>query len=93
MILVAPRAHHLVPAEGQGQFRQIAVVQYGDANGEEVVQQPGEKLIEDLGAPSQQAVHVSTLRNAPTVNRVIGESVPFHHGDGVVTVRQRPRGQ
>src|SRR5262245_46805507 len=92
-ILKLSRAHELMPATTDTEFRQIAVVDGGNSGGHEFVEEPREKLIEDLGAPSQQKMEVPALWNAPAVSRGVGENIAFHYGDGVVEIGQGPRGQ
>jgi hypothetical protein len=59
----------------------------------EVVEQPGEQLVEDLCPLCEQHVGVSTLGYAPTILSRHRERVALDHGDPPVCVGQHPGGE
>jgi hypothetical protein len=59
----------------------------------EVVEQPGEQLVEDLCPLGEQHVGVPTLGDTPPILGVARERVAVHHRDPLVGVGQHPGGE
>lgn len=59
----------------------------------EVVKHAGEEFVDDLCAPGQQCVGVSSLRHAAPMLRGVGEVVAFDDGDPLVGVCQHSGGE
>ena len=79
-------------AERQVKPGQIPVLPNGSTVGYQLIENPGEELIQDLRAALQQNMKMPTLRYPSSDSGVIGQHVSLDHSDGPKEISQHPRG-
>jgi hypothetical protein len=78
---------------GRGEAELREVPDHRCAARDEVVEQSGEELVEDLRPSGEQHMGVSALGYTPSMLGRGGERVAFHDGDPLVRVGQHPGGE
>ena len=71
---------------------QIPVLPNGSTVGHQLIEKPGEELIQDLRAALQQNMKMPTLWYPSSDSGVIGQHVSLDHSDGPEEISQHPRG-
>ncbi|WP_243394196.1 hypothetical protein [Mycobacterium ahvazicum] len=89
----AAAAHHQVPAHVVVQLRQIPAVDVMRAVDDQLVEDSGEEVLENLCTAGQQAVQVLALRHTPAGYADVGQRVALHHRHHVIELTERPSGQ
>jgi hypothetical protein len=82
-----------VAAERQVKLRQFPVVPNGNTVGDQLIEKPGEELIQDLRTARQQNVDMPTLRYPSSESGTVRQHIPLDQSDGPKEISQNPRGE
>src|SRR3984893_7146919 len=87
------RPHYLVAAIGQVQPGQLPVVPHRSAVGNQLIENPGEELLQDLSTTRQQRVDMPALWYAAPVSGIVGQLIPLDHRDGPEVIGEHSGGE
>src|ERR1700677_4821628 len=87
------RPEYLVAAERQVKLGQLPVVPNGSTVGYQLIEKPGEELIQDLRTARQQNMDMPALRYPSSNSGIVRQHIPLDHSDGPKEISQDPRGK
>lgn len=87
------RPEHFVAAERQVKLGELPVVPNGSTIGHQLIEEPGEELIQDLRTPGQQNMDMPTLRYPLSDSGTARQHIPLDDSDGPKEISQDPRGK
>ena len=80
-------------AERQVKLGQLPVVPNGSTVGYQLIEKPGEELIQDLRTARQQNMDMPTLRYPSSDSGIVRQHISLDHSDGPKEISQDPRGK